>query len=223
MSATLFSSLRMSNPIEYLRTRGATVHTYGKSYDASLHDVEPYDRNSSMSSAILAQLHGSNQVIGFYKHDESGYPCTFMFTGELHAETGAIHADRFYCKDGRTPPAVFSKKDFETVYGGKFNSRRFFRFLGTVLEKGPDEYEFLEFSFTIDAAANADAWPSYHIDRIIKGISSYPINYDESDIYDDDDQCENQEWNEEDMQEDIRRPGDWAPPYAIGFGGLHIV
>ena len=105
------SALCMSNPIKYLQdTHKATVHTYGKSYDASLHDIEPYDRLSYNRSAMFVQLPDSKQVFGFYKHDESGYPCMFMFTGELQAETGAIHADRFYCKDGRTPPAVFSKK-----------------------------------------------------------------------------------------------------------------
>lgn len=125
-------SFKKEHPVKYLvETYNAKVYTHGHCYNAAEHDVYPYDRPSYKWSATIIRVPATNQILGYYKHDETGYHSHILFTGYISSD-GKVVAERFYYKDGAKSPAVTQEEEFVKVYNSEVSRKRLFCFLADV-------------------------------------------------------------------------------------------
>lgn len=123
---------KKEDPVKYLEEKyDAQVYTNGHCYNAAEHDVYPYDRPSYKWSATVIRVPDTNQLLCYYKHDETGYHSHLLFTGYI-SSNGKVVAERFYYKDGAASPAVTTEEDFTKVYNREVSRERLFRFLADI-------------------------------------------------------------------------------------------
>jgi hypothetical protein len=125
----------MDDPLQYLKDRyGVEVFTHGHNYPAHVYDSAPYDRPSYTWSALIIRIPMTNQIIGHYWHNESGYPSKLLFTGYFSdtCGTGLLVAEKFYYKDGVQPAAATTKEELDNGYDGMLSTKRIFNFLADI-------------------------------------------------------------------------------------------